>query len=177
MLHEKYVVMSTADILEIVGRKGDYTDLAIAVARKELKRRKVSDEEIKDHKSINLEVDDSWLENGLFDLSLSQKFFFYCSAIIRLIAKKFHLKWPYNFRAEGYLLKSNQSNYYTVVGLVFICLSIAFSGYSFSYFLFLYISGFIASFLFDVLYNKERQTKKIEETIKDGKLPYGYFDL
>jgi hypothetical protein len=183
-LHEKYSQTATTDLLEIVNKKSDYTELAISVAHKELKARKVSAHEIKDYKSFEDPYKELWLKNCLFDLNFPQKaasyflgmFNYFLGLIVKRLTVGIRTGPLYspNFKAKGYLLKANQYNYYSVSGFSFFVIALIASQFSGSIFLIVWIAGFLISYLFDIGYNKQRQTDKLHKIMDKGELSWGY---
>lgn len=172
-LKEKYSGMQTKDLLEITANKSDYTELAVFVVLEELKRRKIPLEEISSYKSaFTHEINRKVLDNYLFDLKIFQKLEFFTVAI-PLIRKKFHFQYPFLFK--GYVLKSQQGNYYLVSGTCFLIASAILSNVSSIPFLIVWITGFILSYLFDIGYNKERQIADLQKKVEDGKNPADMF--
>jgi hypothetical protein len=49
-LQEQYATLSTNELLEIIDRKFDYTELAVTVALEEIGRRNLSEENIREYK-------------------------------------------------------------------------------------------------------------------------------
>jgi len=172
-LHEKYAGMQTDDLLKITANKSDYTDLAVSVALGELKKRKVPEGEIKSYKSaITHEIDKNVLDNYLFDLNIFQKLEFF-TVIVPLIRKRFRIH--YDFISTGYVLKSQQGNYYLVSGTCFLIGSAIVSNISGMPFLAGWITGFVLSFLFDIGYNKEQQITALQKKVEEGKNPADMF--
>lgn len=171
-LREQYVKMTTHELLLIVSNKSGYTELAISIAKKELRYRNVSEAEITNLSQIVHDQENKyWMDNCLFDLSISTKLAYY----FILWFPKARYYFPNNFKQEGYLLKLNQSNYYSVLGVVFLILTLVFSMYSGSPLsLTLWPLGFMLTYLYDHFYNKKRQIDNFQKTKEDGELPIEY---
>ena len=72
-LQEKYTQFDTESLLEIATNKYGFTELANLMALKELRKRKVPDQEIKDYKPVMVnKIDPLTRQNCLIDL----KFFY-----------------------------------------------------------------------------------------------------
>lgn len=171
-LIQQYVKMTTDELLHIVSNKSGYTELAITVAKKELRYRKVSESEIENLSQIIHDQENKfWMDNCLFDLRILAKLAYYF--ILWLPRMRYY--YQSNFKQEGYLLKLNQSNYYTLLGVVFFILTIVFSAYTNSVIaLGIWPLGFILTYLYDLFYNRKRQINKFQKIIKEGELPIAY---
>jgi len=78
-LQKKYTTLATADLLEILANKPDYTQTAIDAAQRELRTRNVSEIDIKSYKSPIETHKEILLEDKsyLVDLAIWQKVIFY----------------------------------------------------------------------------------------------------
>ncbi|MEO6849461.1 MAG: hypothetical protein ABI203_01955 [Mucilaginibacter sp.] len=172
-LQEQYSKMETADLLGITANKSGYTDLAISVAMKELKSRKVPEKEIRERGDvIYKQANKYWIENCLFDLSFSQKVVYYFILWIPRTRKYY----SDNFRQNGYFLKLNQSNYYSFLGFIFF-IGTFICGFTFNSLFLLFSTwpaGFLLSYLYDVNFNKLRQTTNLQKMKDDGELSTEY---
>jgi len=169
-LQEQYAQFDTESLLEIAANKSGFTELANSVALKELRNRKVSEQEIRDYKPILVDkIDPLIRQNCLIDLKVLYKIIFYFVFIPRL--RRF---FTYNYSPNGYILKLNQSYYYSVVGFSFCILSFAIMEYSGANIFILWCVGFIPAYLFDIGFNKDRQIKKLQEALDKDELPFGY---
>lgn len=172
-LKEQYAKINTDDLLHIVANKSGYTELAISVAIKELKSRNISENEITKQGIVIHERENKyWMENCLFDLSFFQKLAYY----FILWMSRARYSYSDNFKQEGYLLKVNQSNYYSVLGLLFLIVTFICVIYSNSLLLLFGIwpSGFLLSYLYDINYNKQKQIRNIQKIKDEGELPIEY---
>lgn len=172
-LQEKYSQMETGNLLEITANKLDYTELAVSVALEELKNRKVSPENINNYKSVlNYRPNDEHIENYLIDLNFFQKLGYY---FLLVPLFKYRISYSFSFkndfRTNSYVLKSQQANYYVVVGVSFLIIAGISSNVFNLSFLYLWLSGFVLSYLFDIGFNKARQINNIQEIITRGKNP------
>ncbi len=169
-LQEKYAQFDTESLLEIATNKYGFTELANSVALKELKKRKVPDQEIRDYKPVVVnKIDPLTRQNCLIDLNIFYKVFFYfvfIPALRRYIS--------YNYSPKGYLLKLHQSYYYSVIGFCFCVLSFAIMEYSGINIFMLWCLGFIPAYVFDISFNKDRQIRKLQEALDKDELPFGY---
>ncbi len=171
-LREKYIQMPNEDLLEIANDKTAFTELANSVAFEELKRRKIPIEEIKAYKPVLRRISQETKENCLIDLSIFQKlsyFFFLCFPKIR------HFYQP-EFKQNGYILKDNQANYYSLLGMVsfIISISVGISNGLVENFLATWTGCFLAALLFDNLFNKDRQKSNIQKAVEMDELPWGF---
>ena len=169
-LQEQYAQFDTESLLEIVTNKSGFTELANAVALKELRKRKVPEQEIRNYQPALVDkIDPLTRQNCLVDLTIFHKVLFYFVFIPRL-----RRYFTYNYSPKGYLLKLHQSYYYSVVGFSFCVLSFAIMEYSGANIFILWCVGFIPTYLFDIGFNKERQIRKLQEALDKDELPFGY---
>ena len=169
-LQEQYAQFDTGSLLEIATNKSGFTELANSVALKELRKRKVPEQEIRDYKPVLVEkIDPLTRQNCLIDLNIFYKVIFYFIFIPRLRAY-----FTYNYLPNGFILKQDQSYYYSVVGFSFCVLSFAIMEYFGTNIFILWCLGFIPAYLFDIGFNKERQIRKLQEALDKDELPFGY---
>ena len=153
-LQEKYATLNTADLLEITSNKPNYTELAVAVALEELKKRNIPEVEIKSYISVlAYKPDQKTIDKYFVDLNIFQKLLNY-SVIIPLIKRRFRSSDDVSFLMDGYLLKDQQANYYVVAGVIFAIIGAILSNVYNSSFLIVWLSGLVISFLSDIGYNK-----------------------
>jgi len=173
-LSEQYSKMLTKDLLEIAKDKTGYSELASTVALEELKRRKVSSEKIAKYEPVARKINAPTKENCLVDLEFPKKLLYF---YVLWFPKVRHFYSP-NFMQKGYILKSNQSNYYSVLGFISIIATIIIvvSLYynSIVAFLVVWIALFLLSYLFDVYFNRQRQMRNIQKAVDSGEIPWGF---
>jgi hypothetical protein len=173
-LREQYSKMLTEDLLEIAKDKVGYTELANTVALEELKRRKVASEEIAKYEPLARKINAPTRENCLVDLEFPKKLFYF---YVLWFPKARHFYSP-NFMQNGYILKSNQSNYYSVLGFISIIATFIIVGSlyynSIVAFLAVWITLFFLSYLFDVYFNRQRQMRNIQKAVDSGEIPWGF---
>ncbi len=175
--------MATEDLLQIVVQKGIYTDLAVEVAGRELQQRKVPIEVIKETKAPEDPYESLWLKNCLFDLNVAQKAAFYFFWLPVLVIHRYAYMFNYkpvwlDFKSAGYILKGQQTSLYKITGAMFFALSIMLGnastfGNGEMIFLICWVLGFIVAFLFDISFNRQRLTDKLETYKESGELPWG----
>ena len=169
-LQEKYTQFDTESLLEIATNKYGFTELANLMALKELRKRKVPDQEIKDYKPVMVnKIDPLTRQNCLIDLKFFYKVLFYF-----IFIPKLRRYFTYNYLPNGFILKQDQSYYYSVVGFCFCILSFAIMEYSGTNIFILWCLGFIPAYLFDIGFNKERQIRKLQAALDKDELPFGY---
>ena len=172
-LQEQYAKMKTTDLLGITANKSGYTELAISIAINELKNREIPEDQIrKSGAAIHEQENKFWMENCLFDLSFSQKLAYYFILWIPRV-RVYFIKY---FKKNGYLLKNNQSNYYSILGFLFLMITFISSELSNSVFLLFSVwpLGFLLSYLYDINFNKERQLDNLKKIKDEGELPVEY---
>ncbi|MFI5163230.1 MAG: hypothetical protein ACHQHN_18265 [Sphingobacteriales bacterium] len=159
-LQVTYSSLPTEKLMEIIDNKFGYTELAVSVAFEELAGRKISEEEIKNYKSKQIEKLNNYIRKNISnDLTLSQKNLFYF-IFIPLLTSPFRQ----GFREKGFRLKIKQSNYYSVFGFIFFCLSAMFlvQGLSNLFVAAFWMGGFIPAYLMDEFFNRQRQIRKLQ---------------
>ncbi len=159
-LQVTYSSLPTEKLMEIIDNKFGYTEMAVSVAFEELAGRKISEEEIKNYKSKQIEKLNNYIRKNISnDLTLSQKNLFYFIFIPLLTAP-----FRQNFREKGFRLKIKQSNYYSLFGFVFFGLSAMFlaQGLSNLFVAAFWMGGFIPAYLMDEVFNRQRQIRKLQ---------------
>jgi hypothetical protein len=92
----------------------------------------------------------------LIDLSFGEKF---CYFFLWMIMIRFYR--PY-FLFNGYKLKSQQANYYGVLGFSFFFIMLGTLHLSNYACLYVWSGGFILAYIFDVKYNRQRQINYLQ---------------
>jgi hypothetical protein len=161
-LQQTYSKLPTEKLLEILDRKFDYTELAVSVALEELGSRKVSEEEIKNYKTEQINKVETFIKKNISDdLTLLQKNLFY---FLWLPILNFAFKM--NFGQDGYVLKLKQANYYSLLGFIFFMVagivSVIFDLSDLSS-LAIWILGFVQSYFFDEYFNRQKQIEKLRK--------------
>jgi hypothetical protein len=159
-LQEQYATLSTNELLEIIDRKFDYTELAVTVALEEIGRRNLSEENIREYKEEQEAQAKSFIKKNIVDdLNLLQKIFFF---FIWLPLLNFPFKQ--NFRDGNYILKLKQANYYSLLGFVFMALTAISAGFApqsnLTAFTIWFLS-FLPAYGFDEYFNRKRQIRKL----------------
>ncbi|MGZ3765682.1 MAG: hypothetical protein ACXVA2_13520 [Mucilaginibacter sp.] len=153
-------MLPTEKLMEIIDNKFGYTELAVSVAFEELSGRKISEEEIKNYKTKQIEKLNNYIKKNIsHDLALAQKNLFYF-IFIPLLTVPFRQ----NFREKGFKLKIRQANYYSFLGFLFFALAglFLFQGLSNLFVAAFWIGGFIPAYLMDEFFNRQRQIKKLQ---------------
>jgi len=164
-LTELYKSFETCDLLEIVSNKDDWTPLAYDIALKELKHRKLPDEDINKYQSVlKYRHSEQLLKNYLLDLNIIQKMILYI-----IWVPKVRRYFTYDFMEKDYVLKEQQANYYWVCGIVAFISSMFLSLKNFNNFFVIWGIGFAIAFLFDLYYNKKRQCTELQRKMSEGK--------
>jgi len=169
-LQEQYAEFDTESLLEIATNKSGFTELANSVALKELRKRKVPDQEIRDYKPVFVDkIGPLTRQNCLADLNIFFKVLFYFVFIPKLRSY-----FTYNYLPNGYILKQDQSYYYSVVGFSFCFLSFIIMEYSNINIFLSWFLGFVPAYLFDIGFNKNRQIKNLQKALGKDVLRFGY---
>jgi hypothetical protein len=159
-LQVTYSSLPTEKLMEIIDNKFGYTELAVSVAFEELAGRKISEEEVKNYKSKQIEKLNNYIRKNIsHDLTLSQKNLFYFIFIPLLTAP-----FRQSFKEKGFRLKIKQSNYYSLFGFIFFCFSAIFleRGLSNLFVAAFWMGGFIPAYLMDEFFNRQRQIRKLQ---------------
>jgi len=166
-LKKTYAALSTAELLEILDRKFDYTDLAVSIALAELSSRQVSEKEISDYKEVQVDKAVRYIKANISDdLTLLQKniFYFLFIPVITIALRR-------NFRDDGYVLKLKQAGYYSLIGLIFLALSVFLTvkydlteSMTFAF----WLVGFIPAYAFDETFNRQRQIRKLQRIFRQA---------
>jgi hypothetical protein len=181
-LEKTYSLMDTGDLAFMMANKENYTDLAIEVAARELKKRKITPEDIKALPRIEDPYKMLWMENCLFDLKTYSKAGFYFLWLPLLIMRRILSGSDYEpaweaYRTNGYILKSQQSSFYQITGFIFFFIALIMGNAMQPFNLWpLFITwclGFAIVFLFDIGYNRQRLTNKLNSHKETGQLPWG----
>ena len=160
-LQVTYSSLPTEKLMEIIDNKFGYTELAVSVAFEELASRKISEEEIKNYKSKQIEKLNNYIRKNISnDLMLSQKNLFYFIFIPLLTAP-----FRQSFKEKGFKLKVKQANYYSLFGAIFFLLSGLFlmQGMSNLFVAAFWMGGFIPAYLMDEFFNRQRQIRKLQK--------------
>jgi hypothetical protein len=153
--------LPTEKLMEIIDNKFGYTELAVSVAFEELASRKISEDEIKNYKSKQIEKLNSYIRKNISnDLTLSQKNLFYFIFVPLLT-------WPFrqSFKEKGYKLKIKQASYYSIFGFIFFLMAgwFLFEGLSNLFVAAFWMGGFIPAYLMDEFFNRQRQIRKLQQ--------------
>jgi len=169
-LVEKYATLEKDNLLEIMSNRSDYEEVAVSVALEELKRRKVSDEEINHYVSkIAYKPDQTTINKYFIDLNFFQKLASYFFIIPRY---RYYFTMP--FTTNGTVLKAQQANYYLVASVSFLIVGAISANLYLSLFLIIWPFGFIIAYLFDIGFNKGRQISDLRQKVDHGKNPFDF---
>ncbi|NCD71894.1 hypothetical protein [Mucilaginibacter agri] len=161
-LQAKYATYSTAQLLDLIDHKFDYTELAVSIAIEELSKRNVSEEDIKEYKESKVENVATYIRKNIVDdLTLLQKnvFYFLWVPFVRGAIKM-------NFHDDGSILKLKQANYYQFYGFIFFLIAGVIS-VKFDLDVWataaVWILFFIPTYLFDESFNRNRLYNKLKD--------------
>ena len=159
-LEKRYCNLSNEQLLDIIGDKFSYTELAVTVAIEEIGKRKLTEEEIKLYKEKKIiQFNTLFRKNILDDLSLFQKnlFFFIWIPYISFFFKR-------RFIDDDFELKLLQANYYSWFGFItcmvitFACTYLKLSDYN----LIFWLLSFPLAYYYDENFNRQNQIKKLQ---------------
>lgn len=159
-LEQQYAALSTNELLEIVDRKFDYTDLAVAVALAEISKRGISEETMKEYKDLQVSRAKETLQKIIIDdLKVGYKIFFFF-----IWFPLFNFAPKQNYRDGNFVLKLRQANYYSRLGFLFMILTALASGvYNFSDLTAatIWFVSFLPAFAFDEFFNRKRLLQRL----------------
>jgi hypothetical protein len=159
-LEEQYAALSTNELLEILDRKFDYTDLAVAVAIAEISKREISEETVNEYKDLQIaRTNESIRKVIIDDLKVGYKIFFF---FIWVPLLNFPLKQ--NYRDGDFVLKLSQASYYSGFGFAFMMLTGMVSGfYDLSNLtaITIWFGSFLPVYAFDEFFNRRRLMKRL----------------
>jgi len=168
-LQETYAKLSMQELLEIIDKKFDYTELAVSVAFHEIARRNITEKEIMDYKLGQIEKVVGLIKQNIFnDLNLFQKNFFFF-----IWVPLFNLPMRQNFLEDGDILKLKQANYYSLFGFVSFILAGMISGiYDVSILttIAILVLSFLPAYACDEFFNRQRQIKSLQLIFGRNKL-------
>lgn len=158
-LEERYAKLSNKELMDIIGNKFKYTELAVVVALQELSKRNINEEDIKSYKEQEIQETKVFIvKNVIAELSFFQKIIFY---ILWIPFLSFLFKR--SFIDDGFVLKVKQANYYSWFGFIF-CLLTILVGNQFNWpdlvFWIIWIACFPIAYYFDEHFNRGKQMKK-----------------
>jgi len=161
-----YAKLSNQELMKILDNKFDYTELAITVALEEMATRSISEEDIKQYKEGIIRSAEEYVKRNIVDdLTFFQKCFFF---FLFVASGPFKM----NLREDGYILKLKQANYYNLLGLISSFLTV-FISLKFDlptpFFLVVWASLLIPSYLLDEYFNRERLRKKLGKMFEISK--------
>lgn len=159
-LEKHYAELSTNELLEIVDRKFDYTELAVTVALAEISKREISDETLKEYKDLQISRAKETIRKIIIDdLKVGYKIFFF---FIWIPLLNFPLKQ--NYRDGDFVLKLSQARYYSGLGFLFMMFTGLVSGpYNLSNLTAatIWFSSFLPAYTFDEFFNRKRLIQRL----------------
>jgi len=165
-LERTFSNMNNHELLEIIDRKFEHTELAVLVALQELSKRNLSEDDIFAYKAEKVEkVNKFFRQNIIDDLNLIQKNLFY---FIWLPFFTFPIKR--NFIEDGCVLKLKQANYYSFLGLaafIIVCILNASYDLSLSISFALMVALFIPTYFFDEFFNRQKQIERLQKRFRE----------
>jgi hypothetical protein len=154
-LEKQYAGFSTNELLEIVDRKFDYTELAVTVALAEISKREISEETLKEYKDLKISMaKESIRKIVIDDLKVGYKIFFFFIWIPLL-----NFPFKQNYRDGNFVLKLSQAKYYSFLGFLFMMLAAFLTGlYDLSTLttLTIWFISFLPAYAFDEFFNRKR---------------------
>jgi len=83
------------------------------------------------------------------------------------------LRWVFtaNFSSDYYVLKTQQANYYSIVGFCMLVAGIFGMRFDNWFFLVIWFGGFVLAYFFDIYYDRARQIRDFDKKMADGKMP------
>ena len=167
-LEKQYSGLSTNELLEIVDRKFDYTDLAVTIALAEISKRNISEETLKEYKDDQIAKAITYIKRNIVDdLKVGHKIFFFFIWFPLL-----NFAFRQNYRDGNFILKLKQARYYSVLGFVFMMFIGLISGiYDLSNLTaatFWFLS-FLPAYIFDEFFNRNRLIQRLKVFLRTRK--------
>jgi hypothetical protein len=160
-LEKLYSSLSINELLEIVDRKFEYTELAVTIALEEISRRKVSEETLKEYKDLQISRAKETIRKILLDdLKTGYKIFFFFIWIPLL-----NFPFKQNYRDGNFVLKLSQAKYYSTLGFLFTILTALLSAfYDLSNLtaLTIWFISFLPAYAFDEFFNRKRLIQRFK---------------
>lgn len=164
-LEKRYADYSNEQLLDLLNERESYTELAVGVASEEVKRRHLSEQDIKDYVAAKYRKAELYIEKNIHDeLSLFLKsLFYFCWVPV--------LTFPFklNFQEDGAILKLKQLNFYSFSGFVFCSIG-AVCIWLFKFQLLsaigIWVAGMLCAMLVDTRFNRDRIVRRFEKIIK-----------
>ena len=165
-LEHSYSNMTNNELLEILDRKQEHTEMAVLVALQELTNRNLTEEDFTDFKEEKVEKATQLQQQYVMDdLSLVPKIFFY---FIWVPVFTFHFKRK--LVEAGSILKLKQAHYYSLSGFiafVLVCIIDAIYDPYLSVLYTIMVALFIPSYFFDEFYNRQKQIERIQKMVRE----------
>lgn len=159
-LEEQYAALSTNELLEIIDRKFDYTDLAVTIALAEISKRNISEDALKEYKDLQISRAKDFIRKNIADdLNVGHKIFFY---FIWLPILNFAFRQ--NYRDGNFVLKLSQARYYSLLGFLFAMGAGIISGcYDLSTLtaFTIWFLSFLPAYAFDEFFNRKRLIQRL----------------
>ena len=163
-LRQQCESLSTEELFIVVHNRIRYTEQIVIAAQTEIRRRGLSKEEIDKHSARQVRRSKMVDGNITDDILTIEKILFFVLCLPKL--NYFVMR---HYRREKYVLKIKQARFYTATGLVTVLtLAMFWNRYpSLLAAAVLWMSSFMAAFLFDRYYNKNRVIRKLESLAID----------
>jgi len=161
-----YSQMTNQELLDIVDRKFEHTEIAVLVALQELSKRNLTEEDIVAYKLEKVNKVNKFLrQNIVDDLNLLQKNFFFF-----VWFPLFTFPFKRNFVEDGNFLKLKQAHYYSLAGLaafIIVCLFNAIYDPALSISIAIVVALFIPTYFFDEFFNRQKQIERLQKYFRE----------
>ncbi|AWH86120.1 hypothetical protein HYN59_13815 [Flavobacterium album] len=164
-LEKRYLQLSNSELIDIIDRKFEYTELAVTIAIQELAKRNVDEQDVVKYKEkVFLEFRDEFQKNFVDDLSISQKLFFFYFFWIPFIT----IPLKNNFARDGFMLKRSQAGFFSTMGFAacFISIFLVSVSSALTYAVFILL-GFL-TLQYDLLIRRKNRLQASREQIKQS---------
>lgn len=164
-LEIRYAALSNSELMDIIDRKFEYTELAVTVAIQELGKRDVNEQDVANYKEkVFTEFHDEIQKNFVDDLTVTQKllfFYFFWIPFVTIPIKN-------NFVRDGFLLKRSQAGFFSIMGFAACFISILLVSVSsvLTYTIFILL-GFL-TLQYDLIIRRKKRMQTVYEQIKQS---------
>ncbi|GAB3931697.1 hypothetical protein [Mucilaginibacter myungsuensis] len=170
-LRKRYQKYTSSALATILVNKSDYTDIAVMIVREELLSRGVREVELANPKGVKRQaIDRDTRKYYLTDLMLWHKLLFYVIWLpngIRSMLMDAIVR-------PGFILRSQQANYYSVTGATSLMLAICLGYYyGADKFFYAWAGAFVLVLLFDIGCNCKRLMRNLKKMSAKGEFPWG----
>jgi len=159
-IQQQCETLSNEQLLLVVNNKRLYNEKIVRVAYQEIKKRRLSKEEVKEIEKKQARQSSIITGDIYEDIFFWEKIGLFYLGLFRLMSALLIR----DYQKRGFILKVKQANYYILLGIAFLCVA-GFLGQQFhsgSFSLIIWASGFPLTHLFNKFYFKAATIKRLE---------------